>query len=88
MKRRTLLKLAAGLYEQLVTHELAPLLEGRVADVDPPHPDAPPDLLARHLFEAFRRALSGLEADDQLALTNRVLTFLAASRHDDVAVPR
>lgn len=58
---------------------------GHVPDLRAVEPDAAPDLLARHVFEATRRALSNVgEVEDQLALTNRVLAFLARDRPAEV----
>ena len=73
------MKLAPGLYEQLVTLEMDPLVRdpSRVPALDPLHADAAPELLARHVYEAARRALSALTGADrvaaQLALTNLLL---------------
>lgn len=81
------MKLAPGLYEQLVTRQMDPLVHapGRVPDLAAVEPDAAPDLLARHVHDAVRRALATLpDVDAQLALTNRILALLARDRPLDV----
>lgn len=76
-------KLPHGLYEQLVTRELDPLLAAPdpVADLEALRSDVAVDLLARHVHDAARRALSALPGEDRLAaqveLTNRILAELA-----------
>jgi superfamily II DNA or RNA helicase len=85
-----IVKLVPGLYEQLVTAELEPLLSdpAHVAQVEELGLDAAPDLIARHLYEAVRRALSGITGEDrldaQLALANQLIGVLAQRRPDEV----
>ncbi len=74
------MKLHPGLYEQLVTRELEGLLTGHdhTAEVRRVHDDAAPELLARHVHDAVRRALSALpDLDLQLALVNDLVDLLS-----------
>ena len=85
------MKLAPGLYEQLVTAELETLINDPawVAQVQALGPDAAPDLLARHVFEATRRALGGMggerQLQQQLGLVNRLLALLSELAPAEVA---
>ena len=84
--------LKAGLYEQLVTEALDALLQDpdwtatRVALSQ----DAAADLLARHIYQAARRALSAATGDTaarlrrQVSLTNRALAVLAELSPEEV----
>jgi superfamily II DNA or RNA helicase/HKD family nuclease len=79
------MKLAPGLYEQLVTRELEPHLARFVRDVRALGDDDAPDVLARHLYEAARRALGAAgTVAEQVALANRVLAELARSHPEEV----
>ena len=84
------MKLAPGLYEQLVTEALASQLNdpARIAQLEALSGDAAPDLLARHLYEAVHRVLSEVTGDgkleSQLALANQLLDFLAERRPEAV----
>lgn len=82
--------LLPGLYEQLLTTESDAQAHdpARVADIQPLEADVAPDLLARHVHEAVRRALSGITGDDrlgaQLDLVNRLLAELATRAPKEV----
>lgn len=86
------MKLAPGLYEQVLTQALAHLRDDPASEqlglVEAA--DAAPDLLARHVFEAAQRALENVKGADrverQLALANRVLAVLAEQQPDVVEV--
>ncbi|MCA9513316.1 MAG: DEAD/DEAH box helicase family protein, partial [Myxococcales bacterium] len=87
------MKLEPGLYEQLVTRELADLLAARDADLasvrDALGTESAPELLARHVADAARRVLDGITGKDaterQVALVNEVLTALSSSSPADVS---
>ena len=86
------MKLVSGVYEQLITEELTALLEDPrwVADHSGLSQDAAADLLARHLYDAARRALTAATGDSakrlerQLRLTNRALASLGELSPDEV----
>src|SRR6185503_21333177 len=85
------MKLVPGLYEQIVTSDLARLLQSSdgVPHLDALHDDAAADLLARHVYETVRRALGDIKAKDrlgaQVAATNAVLTHLATAHGEAVS---
>lgn len=84
------MKLAPGLYEQLVTTELRALLDDPAwqADLQALGEDAAPDLLARHVYEAVRRALGGIggegRLDRQIEVVNGVLALLVTRTKGEV----
>lgn len=84
------MKLIPGLYEQLVTKELRTLLGDPEwkADLQALGKDAAHDLLARHVFEAVRRALGGIRGEKrlerQIVLVNHLLEMLTEEAPDEV----
>lgn len=75
--------LLPGIYEQLLTTDTGAQAHDptKVADIQALGADAAPDLLARHVHEAVRRALSGITGEErmqsQMALVNALLSELA-----------
>lgn len=84
------MKLAPGLYDQLVTEELGRVLDdpALVTHVDGLGAEAAGEVLARHLFEAARRALGGIGGDQrlqrQVRLANRLLELLVELAPEEV----
>jgi superfamily II DNA or RNA helicase len=84
------MKLAPGLYEQLLTRGLEAALEdpGWVEQLGEVSKDAAPELMARHGFTALLRAMRGIRGEQslerQLALLNRVVEVLRQVAPEDV----
>lgn len=85
--------LEPGLYEQLITRELARALEAGedelASERDELTEESAPELLARHVADAVRRVLDGVGGKDamprQVALANRVLAALAEESPEDIS---
>jgi superfamily II DNA or RNA helicase len=86
------MRLVPGLYEQLVTSELASTLQATegVARTEALHEDAAADLLARHVYDAVRRALADTKGEDrlqaQVVAANRILAHLGEA--GDIVTPQ
>jgi superfamily II DNA or RNA helicase len=86
------MKLISGLYELLITSELRDGLVASdwVADSEALGEDVAPDLLARHLYEAVRRAFNGIRGDGrqerQLELANEIVSLLASTVPKEVGL--
>ncbi|MEM9488696.1 MAG: DEAD/DEAH box helicase family protein, partial [Myxococcota bacterium] len=80
------MKLKAGLYEALITHDRAAALRALdqlIAETDDLSADAAPHVLGRHLYSLLVKALRHVPGEDedkqaaQVALANRLVTLLA-----------
>lgn len=84
------MKLAAGLYEQLITREVQAQIDASswIADTCALDEDAAEDLLTQHLAEAIRRAMREIRGENplqqQVSLANQVLTLLRAAAPEEV----